>query len=412
LIRIAIATLGCKVNQAESSAIVAQFKEAKVVDWQEFADIYIINTCTVTNRTDYKSRYLIRQALDKKAANPFTKVVVTGCFAQRSAEDITKLGDIDLIVDNQSKLDIASILAGSPYSFMDIMQAQSFAYKPYTQMNERTRAFMKIQDGCDFYCSYCAVPYGRGHNRSASPEQVLQQASALLKSGYKEIVLGGVNLGLYRSGSYGLLEVVNELAKLDGLALIRLSSLEPQLLTDAMCEAFSKVDKLCPHFHIPLQSGSDTVLSRMGRRYNSALILKLAEKLNQAFPKVALGFDVITGFPGETELEHRQTLELLRAINPAYLHVFSYSKRKGTPAEKMPGQVPKDIKAKRSNELHRLSAEFQQNYRQTLARHKVPIRGIIELCRQGVCEFVSDRFLRYSVASELMVGDFISSHAE
>lgn len=411
MIRIAIATLGCKVNQAESSALLAQFDDAKVVDWQELADIYIINTCTVTNRTDYKSRYLIRQALDKKAANPFAKLVVTGCFAQRSPEEISKLGAIDLIVDNQQKLDIASILAGSPYGFMDIMQAHSFAYKPFTQMHERTRAFMKIQDGCDFYCSYCAVPYGRGPSRSASPEQVLEQAKTLVNTGYKEIVLGGVNLGLYRSGKYGLADVVNDLARLEGLNLIRLSSLEPQLLTESLIVSFSRIGKLCPHFHIALQSGSDTVLNRMGRRYDTALIRKLVENLNQAFPHVALGFDVITGFPGETDTEHAETADLLQSVKPAYLHVFSYSKRKGTPAEKMPDQVPKGIKNQRSSQLHRLSESFQQQYRQSLALHKVPLRGIVETCECGISEFVSDHYLRYAVKSEHQIGQLIRIEA-
>jgi len=407
LIRIAIATLGCKVNQAESAALLAQFADSQVVDWAEEADIYIINTCTVTNRTDYKSRYLIRQALEKKKANPFARVVVTGCFAQRSRDEILALGAVDYVVDNQQKLEIASILAGSPYSFMDIMQAASFAYRPYTQMYERTRAFMKVQDGCDFYCSYCAVPYGRGHSRSASLNQVLRQARLLVESGYKEIVLGGVNLGLYRDGGNGLAEVARELAKLEGLQLLRLSSLEPQLISDQLISQLSAIPKLCPHFHIPLQSGSDSVLKRMGRRYDTRLVEQLCAKLATAFPFVALGLDVITGFPGETGEEHRQTIGFLQSLPLAYLHVFSYSKRKGTPAEKMPNQVLRELKNKRSGELHALSGQLSQVYRNTLAQNKVLLRGIVESSEAGFGEFVSDHYLRYRVAGAYQVGELV-----
>ncbi len=409
--RIAIATLGCKINQAESSAIISQFDDAEIVPWHEKADVYLINTCTVTNRTDYKSRNLIRQALDKKALDPSIKVVVTGCYAQRSSEQVNSLGAVDLIVDNQQKLEIAEILSGRSYRFMDIMDAQNFAYKPYTKMHERTRAFMKIQDGCDFYCSYCAVPYGRGHTRSAKLEQVLEQARLLVEAGYKEIVLGGVNLGLYHDGENGLAEVVHELARLDNLELIRLSSLEPQLLTDAMIDSFSRIEKLCPHFHIPLQSGSDTVLARMGRRYDTALISRLVVRLNQVFPEVALGMDVITGFPGESEAEHRQSVELLKSLSLAYLHVFSFSKRKGTPADKMPFQVPKETKIQRSSELHELSENFQQSYRKSLVEGGVQVRGIVESCEAGISEFVSDHYLRMAVPIKAKVGDMLITKA-
>jgi len=411
LIRIAIATLGCKINQAESSAIIAQFENAEIVSWHEKADVYIINTCTVTNRTDYKSRNLIRQALDKKALDPLIKIVVTGCYVQRSAEQVKNLGAVDYIVDNQQKLEIAEILSGSSYHFMDIMDAKAFAYKPFTRMHERTRAFMKIQDGCDFYCSYCAVPYGRGHTRSAKLEQVLEQARLLVEAGYKEIVLGGVNLGLYRDGENSLAAVVQELGNLDGLELIRLSSLEPQLLTEDLITTLSRAPKLCPHFHIPLQAGSDTVLTRMGRRYDTALISRLVARLNQAFPDVALGMDVITGFPGESEAEHRQSVELLKSLSLAYLHVFSFSKRKGTPAEKMPFQVPKDIKILRSSELHELSENFQRSYRKRLVEGEVQVRGIVESCEHGISEFVSDHYLRMAVPGNAKVGEMLITKA-
>jgi threonylcarbamoyladenosine tRNA methylthiotransferase MtaB len=413
LIRIAIATLGCKVNQAESSAIVDQFDadNSHIVDWNEEADVYIINTCTVTNRTDYKSRYLIRQALAKKAANPLVKIVVTGCFAQRSNEEISELGGIDLIVDNQQKLDIASILSRGEYRFQDIMDAESFSFKTYSGMHEHTRAFQKIQDGCDFYCAYCAVPYARGHSRSASLDQVVQQAETFVANGYKEIVLGGVNLGLYKHGEHDLTEVINTLSRIDGLEMIRLSSIEPQLFSPQFIERIQNNPKLCPHFHIPLQSGSNGVLQTMGRRYDTALVSRLVKDLNAAFPFCAIGFDVITGFPGETEVQHQETYSFLSSLPITYLHVFSYSKRKGTPADKMPNQVPKDIKSERTTTLTQLSEKFLQAYQMSLIDNKVMLKGIVETYKNGESEFVSDHFVRVFVPEKLPIGQVATSIA-
>ncbi|HPF09562.1 MAG TPA: formyltransferase family protein, partial [Candidatus Cloacimonadota bacterium] len=273
--RIAIGTLGCKTNFFESASIFESFKDAVAVDFDSEADIYIINSCTVTNRADYKSRNLIRKALAKKELNPLIKIVVTGCFAQRSKEEIAALGDIDCIVDNQNKLDIAQILQGHERAWQDIMEAEDFVYRPVTNMLSHTRAFHKIQDGCDFYCAYCAVPYGRGHSRSAKFEDVIAQAELFCQSGFKEIVLGGVNLGLYRDQGRDLVDVVKAMSEIEELKLIRISSIEPQLLYPKMFAGLKDIPKLCPHFHIPLQSASDTILQRMGRHYDTALIKNL-----------------------------------------------------------------------------------------------------------------------------------------
>lgn len=410
MIRIAIATLGCKTNQFESAVILGQFNEAEsiTVPWDEPADIYIINTCTVTNRTDYKGRYLIRQALSRKELNPLAKVVVTGCFAQRSFEEIMSLGAIDLIVDNQHKLDIASILSGAEYQFQDIMTAREFSFKPVSRMHEHTRAFQKIQDGCDFYCAYCAVPYARGHNRSATLSQVIEQAELLVKAGYKEIVLGGVNLGLYRDGSHTLLDVVRAMSVIDGLELIRLSSLEPQLITHDLIKGLQEIPKFCPHLHIALQSGCDSVLQRMGRHYGTNDVSILIDKLLDPFPDLAIGFDVITGFPGETEQEHQSTLDFLSALPFTYLHVFSYSKRKGTPAATMSNQVPSDIKAVRSQQLHALSLAKTETYHKLLLALNTTLRGIVETHSHDASEFLSDHYLRVQVPQLITIGDLVS----
>lgn len=231
MIRVAIATLGCKTNAYESAAIAARFPQTEyiLVPFDAAADIYIINTCTVTGRTDYKSRNLIRKALARKEKDPSIRIVATGCFAQRNPDEIRDLGDIDLIVDNQSKADIAAILNSGDYVFQDIMRSRDFAYRPVAKMVEHSRAFQKIQDGCDYRCAYCAVPYGRGSSRSAALSDVLEQARLFVQNGYREIVLGGVNLGLYQDGDHGLADVVEALQDIDNLELIRLSSIEPQL---------------------------------------------------------------------------------------------------------------------------------------------------------------------------------------
>ena len=405
--RIAIATLGCKANQAESAVILDQFGDFQLVPWQEEADIYIINTCTVTNRTDYKSRYLIRQALAQKAKNPFAKIVVTGCFAQRYPEEIAKMGNIDLLIDNQQKLNIADILAGSNYEFMDIMQAKEFAYKPTTKMYNRTRAFQIIQDGCDFNCAYCAVPYGRGRSRSATLEQVLQQAQLFVDNGYKEIVLSGINLGLYKDGNNDLTDVLFRLNEIKGLELIRLSSIEPQLFNDKLINTLPLISKLCPHYHIPLQCGADTGLKRMRRRHSTTTTNKLTIKIWERIPYPAIGMDIITGFPGETEEEHQQTCSYLRSLPLAYLHIFSFSKRKGTPAFELPNQIPKTIKNHRANELTQISRELTVAYTNSLVENNIPLRGIVEKSANGYCEFLSDHYVRVRFSGNYKPGDFV-----
>jgi len=407
VMRIAIATLGCKANQAESAVILDQFGDFQLVPWQEEADIYIINTCTVTNRTDYKSRYLIRQALAQKAKNPFAKIVVTGCFAQRYPEEIAKMGNIDLLIDNQQKLNIADILAGSNYEFMDIMQAKEFAYKPTTKMYNRTRAFQIIQDGCDFNCAYCAVPYGRGRSRSATLEQVLQQAHLFVESGYKEIVLSGINLGLYKDGNNDLTDVLLRLNAIKGLELIRLSSIEPQLFNAKLISTLPLISKLCPHYHLPLQSGSDSGLKRMKRHYITDTINQLVIKIGERIAYPAIGMDVITGFPGETEEEHQQTCNFLRSLPLAYLHIFSFSKRKGTPAFALPNQIPKTIKNRRANELTQISHALTGAYANSLVENKIPLRGIVEKSANGYCEFLSDHYLRVRFSGNYQPGDFV-----
>lgn len=394
MIRIAVETLGCKTNQSETAAILGQFEQHQIVDFDQPADIYLINTCTVTNRTDYKSRYLIRKALSQKSKYPGAKVIVTGCYSQRSKEEVYSLGEIDLVVDNQNKLDLARLLDADSYEFQDIMTARDFHYVPQTGMHERSRAFQKIQDGCDYYCSYCAVPYARGHNRSATLSDVLAQARLFVQSGYREIVLGGVNLGLYRDRDQTLKDVILALQELEGLEIIRLSSLEPQLFDTRLLDTILASSKVAPHFHIALQSGSDTVLQRMKRVYNTALVAELISGIKSGIPDAAIGFDVICGFPGETEEEFRQTCEFLESLPITYLHVFSYSKRKGTPAALMPNQIPGQQQHFRSNILSQISEAKKQDFISYLIENQIKIKGVVEDHAQGLATMVSDHYIR------------------
>ncbi|OQB89041.1 MAG: Threonylcarbamoyladenosine tRNA methylthiotransferase MtaB [Candidatus Cloacimonetes bacterium ADurb.Bin117] len=409
MIRVAIATLGCKTNAYESAVIAAQFPpgEYSAVPFSDEADVYIINTCTVTGRTDFKSRNLIRKALARKAQNHAIKIVVTGCFAQRNPDEIRDLGPIDLIVDNQNKPDIAHFLNATDNCFQDIMLCRDFAYRSVTRMVEHSRAFQKIQDGCDFRCAYCAVPYGRGNSRSASFADVLGQARLFVANGYREIVLGGVNLGLYRDGAKGLAEVVEALQELDGLDLIRLSSLEPMLFTPELIERISRCDKLCPHFHIPLQSGCDSVLERMGRHYQTSEFKELIASILQTWPDVAIGLDVIAGFPSETEAEFQITLDLLSELDIAYLHAFTFSRRWGTPADTLPGQIPNLVKNRRVKQLTALSDAKKRAYTQMLLESKTPLRGVCEKVANGLATCLSDHFIRAYAAGDYTPGSLL-----
>jgi len=402
-LRVAIATLGCKTNFYESAAIVEQFAGATLVDFNEPADIYIINSCTVTGRSDFKSRNLLRKALDAKALNPMTKVVITGCYAQLNPEEAKALGEVDLVVDNQHKLRIAQILAGARYQWQEIDSAVDYDYLPVQNMLGHSRAFQKIQDGCAYSCAYCAVHLARGPSRSQRFADVISQARLFSTQGFKEIVLGGVNLGLYRAGERDVANVVQALSEIEELRLIRLSSLEPQLLAGGLLERLQGISKLCPHFHIPLQSGSDTILQSMGRHYDTKLIQELVAQIMQLFPFAALGFDVITGFPGESEAHFTETYQLLEALPFSYLHVFSYSRRKDTPAYNMKDQVSKIEKNRRTNLLRALSARKLREYETKLRAAKTLLRGIAE----ADSEILSDHYLRIKLPYPVAQGDYI-----
>ncbi len=397
--KVAILTLGCKVNQYESACIISSFELVgyETVDFNEPADVYIINTCTVTNRTDYKSRNAIRKALEQKELNPQAKIVVTGCFSQRQYKQVKELGNIDLVVDNQHKDMIPELLESNRDCFSDILGYSKFQELSATQMPERSRAFIKVQDGCDFYCAYCAVPFARGHSRSREMDKIKEQISLLVSNGYQEFVLGGINLGLYgrdleqKTDLAALLEMIEGM---EGVEHIRISSIEPQLLTDRMWDFIKTSKKLCHHFHISMQSGSDTILSRMKRHYDAKEFRDIILKMKSIHPDMAIGLDVITGFPGETDELFNETLHFLEALPFTYLHVFSYSSRPGTEAAAMKDKVHGTVSTERNKVLHKLSETKLKEYLQYLILHKIPLSGVIETQEDGYWTALSDHFVR------------------
>ncbi len=405
--KVAGITFGCKVNQYETSCILDDFiKDGyRIVNFDQPADVYIINTCTVTNRTDYKSRNAIRKALAQKKKITKIKVIVTGCYSQRNYNKIMELGNIDLVVDNNSKSRILECINHvNALNFRDILEVPEFEEISTTSMIDRTRAYIKVQDGCDYYCAYCAVPYARGHSRSRKKENVLKQIQKLAAEGYKEFVLGGINLGLYgreQNDNYYLSELLTDIEKIDDVKFIRLSSIEPQLFSDDLLTFFRESKKICPHFHIPLQTGCDEMLSHMGRRYTVNDFSNTIQNIISIFPDAAIGIDVIAGLPGETEELFQKTKEYLVSLDFTYLHVFPYSRRPGTRAEKMSGQVHGNDIKRRTKLLTKLSAKKTQEYINFIIKNDIRLKGVIENKVNGFWTALSDHYVRVFLQSKM-----------
>lgn len=365
----ATCTLGCKVNQYETDAMEQMLCRAgyEKVDFRDAADIYIINTCSVTNMADRKSRQMIHRA---KKKNPEGIVVACGCYIQAQADQHADFDEnIDLIIGNNKKKDIVTILDeyyrdNIKTAVIDINHTDEYEELSIETVNEHTRAYLKIQDGCNQFCSYCIIPYVRGRIRSRKPEHVLEEVRNLSKNGYKEVVLTGIHLSSYgkdlEEGS--LIEVIEEINKIEGIERIRLGSLEPRIITEEFAERLGKVEKICPHFHLSLQSGCDETLKRMNRHYSIEEYEHSLVLLRKAFHEPALTTDVIVGFAGETEEEFAETVKALERMNLYEMHIFKYSVRKGTRAEKMPNQVPEQKKTERSNVLLAMTARHKEAY--------------------------------------------------
>ena len=369
--KVAFYTLGCKVNQYETEAMLEMFKKdgCTQVESEEFADVYVINTCTVTHMSDRKSRQYIRRM---KKKNPDAIIAVVGCYSQVSPEEILEIEEVNLVMGTNERRQIVEEIkkldASKKASTVDdIMKVRAFEEIEINQTNGRTRAFMKIQDGCDRFCTYCIIPYARGGRvRSRDLESIINEANKLANNGYKEIVLTGIHVASYgkdvKDADTNLLTVIKAIDKIEGVERIRLSSVEPLLMTDEFIDTVAKMPKVCPHFHLSLQSGCDETLKRMNRRYTTKEYKDIVDKLRQKMPNVAITTDVIVGFPGETNNEFSQTYEFLRDIELSQMHVFKYSPRKGTPAADMENQIDPQMKQMRSDKLIALNKQNFTNF--------------------------------------------------
>jgi threonylcarbamoyladenosine tRNA methylthiotransferase MtaB len=367
--RVAITTLGCKVNQYESSALAGEFvrRGYEVVPFSAPADIYVINTCTVTGRSDYQARQLIRRASRR---NPHATIVATGCYAQVSPEELASIPEVTLIAGSGEKVTlperIEAIIDGRrEVQVGDIAQAKVMDFQAAPSFPGHTRAFLKIQDGCDACCSYCIIPRARGRSRSLPLSSVLDEIRRLGQSGYQEVVLTGIHLGAYGKDltpTVNLLDMLKTVEKDAPVSRIRLSSLEPAEVTDELVDFVAASSMVCPHFHIPLQSGDDAVLLAMKRTYDGRFFRDLIEKIRSQMPRAAIGVDVMTGFPGEDEEAFRKTVELIEAMPLTYLHVFPYSRRAGTTAAVMAGQIEERVKKERAETLRHLGVRKKETF--------------------------------------------------
>ena len=363
--RVAFYTLGCKVNQYETEAMLELFEKEgyEKAETEDYADVYVINTCTVTHMSDRKSRQYIRRM---KKKNPDAIIAVVGCYSQVSPEEILSIDEVNLVMgtNDRKKIveEVKKIDASRKVSTVDdIMKVKAFEEIEINKTNGKTRAFLKIQDGCDRYCSYCIIPYARGRVRSRDLESIVKEVENLAANGYKEVVLTGIHVASYgkdiKETDIKLLDVIKQINDIEGIERIRLSSVEPILFTDEFVEAVSAMDKVCPHYHLSLQSGCDETLKRMKRRYTTEEYKAIVDRLRAAIPNVSITTDVIVGFPGETNEEFDKTYEFLKDIELTHMHVFKYSPRKGTPAATMENQVDPSTKHDRSEKLLQLNEE-------------------------------------------------------
>ncbi|MBC8034856.1 MAG: tRNA (N(6)-L-threonylcarbamoyladenosine(37)-C(2))-methylthiotransferase MtaB [Chitinophagaceae bacterium] len=409
---VAFHTLGCKLNFSETSAI-SRMMEKEGFEKKEFddqADVYVINTCSVTENADKECRMLVRR-IQRRAPQSF--VVITGCYAQLKPKEIASIPGVDLVLGAAEKFDIAEhikeLSKGNPARIHSCDIEDITGFNTSYSMNDRTRTFLKVQDGCDYNCSFCTIPMARGKSRSDSIENVIATAKELAASGVKEIVLTGINLGDFGKGPGGSNSVIKTIQReedffslikaldaLDGIERYRISSIEPNLLSDDMIRFVASSRKFMPHFHIPLQSGSDKILALMKRRYKKELYEGKVQKIKEFMPHCAIGVDVITGFPGEGETEFAETVDFLTKIDISYLHVFTYSERDHTHALTIEPVVPIHIRHQRNKILRSLSFIKMQQF---IERHKDETRKVLfeKSGKDGIMEGYTDNYIKISI---------------
>lgn len=425
--RIATLTLGCKVNQYETDGMreLLEHAGAELVDFEQKADIYLVNTCSVTNMAERKSRQMLHRA---KKCNPQAIVVAVGCYVQTMPEEVLKDLSVDLVVGNNRKKDIVGILEQflknrqkeqqdeSVYNcqWVDINQKQAYENLNITHMSEHTRAYIKIQDGCNQFCSYCIIPYVRGRIRSRKPEEIIQEVKKLAEAGCKEVVMTGIHLSSYgkdwkddevnssRLDGTALLELLQAISEIDGILRIRMGSLEPRIMTEEFVAGLQKLPKVCPHFHLSLQSACNETLKRMNRKYTIEEYMESCDRLRKAFDRPALTTDVIVGFPGETQEEFETTCRNLEQLNLYEMHIFKYSKRRGTVAESMPNQVAEEEKNRRSDILLAMTARQKQAYEDSFKGESLQVLIEERIEKDGENWYVghTERYMKVEVKAE------------
>lgn len=416
--KIAFHTLGCKLNFSETSAIARQMQERgfTTVDFEEASDVYVINTCSVTDQADTKCRNIVRKAMKQ---NPDAYVVVVGCYAQLKPKEIASIKGVDLVLGAAEKFKLPEIitdLTKNPCGQVlasEISNANFFvdAYS----VGDRTRSFLKIQDGCDYKCSFCTIPLARGKSRSDTPENILKNAKDLAAKGVKEIVLTGVNTGDYGKGIEGdftFFDIVKQLDEVEGIERFRISSIEPNLLTDEIIEFVAQSKRFMPHFHIPLQSGSDKMLKLMQRRYKSDLYKSRVEKIKNVMPHACIGVDVIVGFPQETDDDFLDTYNFVNELDISYLHVFTYSERANTKAIEMEGVIPVPVRNQRNAMLRTLSEKKKRYfYQQFLGTTRL---ALMEQEQHGnVMHGFTDNYIKVSMPFDaLHVNQLVNVHLQ
>lgn len=398
-----ITTLGCKVNQYESEAMSELFEEKgymKVDQETEVADIYIINTCTVTNLSDRKSRQVIRKA---KRENPEAIVAVVGCYSQVSPKEVASIEGVDIVLGTTERADIVNMVEDFQSNGQSINVVRSldgdYEFQPIniSKESDMTRAYMKVQDGCNRFCTYCIIPYARGRIRSRSIEDSVKEAKRLAEAGYKEIVLTGIHIGSYgKESGKNLIELIEEIAKVDGIERIRMSSVEPMTITEDFLKRAIATGKFCDHFHLSLQSGCDKVLKEMNRRYTTEEYKAVVDLIRKYMPKAGITTDIIVGFPGETDEEFEVTCKFVEEVEFSRIHVFKYSMRDGTPAAKRTDQVHGQVKHERSQKLIELNEKLMKKF----ASEQDTLDVLFEEEIDGKFVGYSTNYLRCSIESQ------------
>ncbi|HWQ71229.1 MAG TPA: tRNA (N(6)-L-threonylcarbamoyladenosine(37)-C(2))-methylthiotransferase MtaB [Desulfitobacteriaceae bacterium] len=406
--KVCFITLGCKVNQTESEAMAQLFRNAgyQTVDSGRTPDVVVINTCTVTNMGGRKSRQAIRRAV---RAFPESLVIVTGCYSQTASDEVLDIPGVDLVLGTQDRMQVLQWIehvrqTAEPYNAVrNIWNAKEFEEFPQIKEESRTRAMLKIEEGCNRFCTYCIIPFARGPVRSRLPGNALAEAERLVKAGYREIVLTGIHIGAYGEdleGNWDLARLVRMMLKIPEIHRLRLGSIEPVEFSEELIDTITASPAICPHLHIPLQSGSPEILAGMRRLYTPAEYRNLLERLFQSIPRLAVTTDVIVGFPGESEADHAQTLEFARACGFAGIHVFPYSKRKGTPAAAYADQVPDRVKARRVKEMLHVSRESRQAYINRILGQTVEVL-VERVDAQGQALGHTENYLTVTLPSQL-----------